>query len=73
MNSKDTPYIAEDGTLVIPGECSDHSVKWWKGEGRPIEELLKDLGAPPATWAMYSDKPYPEDGVGGSGLDDAAT
>ncbi|MFW5489184.1 MAG: hypothetical protein ACNI3A_12345 [Desulfovibrio sp.] len=61
MSTKDTPYIAEDGTLVIPGECVDNTCKWWKSEGRPIEELLRTLDVTPEVWARYSDKPFPEE------------
>ena len=53
------PYFDEDGTLVIPFECSDHAYKYWKQEGKPITDILKELGADEAAWARYTHEKFP--------------
>jgi hypothetical protein len=57
---KNKPYLAEDGTLVVPFECSDHAYKYWKQEGKPLTEILKELGADQDVWARYTHVPYPD-------------
>lgn len=59
--SKNEPYFDETGTLIIPFECSDHSHKYWKQEGKDMTEILTDLGADKATWEKYTHKPFPGD------------
>jgi hypothetical protein len=61
MSPNTIPHIDENGILVVPGECSDNTLKWWKSEGKSIEELLRELGASPEVWAGYTDKPYPDE------------
>lgn len=58
------PYFDEDGTLVIPFECSDHSYKYWKQEGKPMTDILKELNASPEVWAKYTHEKYPTNGDG---------
>lgn len=52
------PYFDDDGTLVIPFECSDHSYKYWKQEGKPMKEILQELGASEEVWAKYTHESY---------------
>jgi len=59
--SNNEPYFNEDGDLVIPFECSDHSHKYWKQEGKKMKELLADLGADKETWEKYTHEPFPGD------------
>lgn len=56
---KDKPYFAEDGTLIIPFECSDHAYKYWKQEGKPLTEILTELGVSEEVWATYTHEKYP--------------
>ncbi|WP_272700482.1 hypothetical protein [Desulfovibrio sp. Fe33] len=56
------PFLTEDGTLVIPFECSDNADKYWKQEGKDMTDILKELNASPEIWARYTHKPYPSDG-----------
>lgn len=53
------PYLTDDGVLVVPFQCPDHSYKYWKKEGKPVTEILKELNAPPEVWARYTTDPYP--------------
>jgi len=53
------PHFDSDGTLVIPFECSDHAYKYWKQEGKPLTEILKELGTDEETWARYTHIPFP--------------
>lgn len=57
--NKIEPYFDEDGTLIIPFECSDHSYKYWKQEGKDMSKILTELGADEETWAKYTHEPYP--------------
>ncbi|MDD3312467.1 hypothetical protein [Pseudodesulfovibrio sp.] len=61
------PHFDPDGTLVIPFECSDHAYKYWKQEGKPLTDILKELGTDEATWARYTHLPFPSDNGDGSG------
>lgn len=63
--NKIEPYFDDDGTLVIPFECTDHTHKYWKQEGKTMAEMLKELGADKATWEKYTHEPYPDDAEGG--------
>ncbi|XXJ19032.1 hypothetical protein ACR42D_05640 [Desulfovibrio caledoniensis] len=60
------PFLTEDGTLVIPFECSDNADKYWKQEGKSLTDILKDLKASPEIWARYTHEPYPQNGDGES-------
>lgn len=64
MNEK-RPYLDDDGTLIIPFECSDNADKYWKQEGKSLTDILKELNATPETWVRYTHKKYPENGDGG--------
>jgi len=55
------PYLTEDGTLIIPFECTDNSYKFWKQERKPMTEILRELNASPEIWAKYTHEKYPED------------
>lgn len=56
----DKPYMMEDGTLVIPFNCPDHSYKYWKVEGRKISKILEEIGdVDPELWKKYTTDPYP--------------
>ncbi|AMK12370.1 MAG: hypothetical protein AB7E51_05125 [Pseudodesulfovibrio sp.] len=55
------PFLTEDGTLVIPFECSDNAYKYWKQEGKAMTEILKELNVSPEVWAKYTHEPYPTD------------
>ncbi|WP_432735457.1 hypothetical protein [Maridesulfovibrio sp. FT414] len=59
--NKDKPYFTEDGTLVIPFSCPDHSYKYWKMEGEKLSEVLSELGADRETWKKFTADPFPED------------
>jgi hypothetical protein len=63
------PYFDDDGTLVIPFECSDHAYKYWKQEGKPITDILKELGADQAAWAKYTHEKFPGPNGDGAGHD----
>lgn len=58
--NKTQPYFDEDGTLIIPFECSDHSFKYWKQEGKKMSEILQDLGVDEKTWAKYTHEKFPD-------------
>ena len=58
------PYLTDDGTLVIPFECSDNSSKYWKQDGRKLTEILRELNASPEVWAKYTHVKYPSNGDG---------
>ncbi|MBI9078696.1 MAG: hypothetical protein JEY79_03030 [Pseudodesulfovibrio sp.] len=53
------PYLAEDGTLIIPFECSDHTYKYWKQEGNSIADILTELDVSEEVWSHYTHIPYP--------------
>lgn len=53
------PYFAEDGTLIIPFECSDNAYKYWKQDGKPLTEILTELGASEELWAKYTHEKRP--------------
>lgn len=55
------PFLTEDGTLVIPFECSDNAYKYWKQEGKTMTEILRELHVSPEVWAKYTHEPYPAD------------
>jgi hypothetical protein len=55
---KTKPYLDEDGTLVIPFECGDHTYKYWKQEGRSLADILAELGAGEEVWDSYTHVPY---------------
>lgn len=57
--NKIEPYFDEDGTLIIPFECSDHSYKYWKQEGKSMSKILTELGVDEATWAKYTHEKFP--------------
>ncbi len=57
----DKPYLLEDGTLVIPFACPDHSNKYWKVEGRKLSEVLAELDVDRELWTKYTTDPYPGD------------
>ena len=59
------PYLTEDGTLIIPFECSDNTHKYWKQDGRPLTEILRELNASPEVWARYTHEQYPSNGDSG--------
>ncbi|WP_285907214.1 hypothetical protein [Pseudodesulfovibrio pelocollis] len=59
---KTKPHLDEDGTLVIPFECADHGYKYWKQEGRPLADILTELGVDEATWAAYTNLAHPASG-----------
>lgn len=64
---KTQPYLDEDGTLVIPFECGDHSYKYWKQEGRSLADILSELGAGKDVWARYTHAEYcPLEAPGGA-------
>ncbi|QGY40172.1 hypothetical protein GM415_08535 [Pseudodesulfovibrio cashew] len=56
--NKIEPYVDDDGTLVIPFECSDHTHKYWKQEGISMAALLQELGVDEETWARYTHEPF---------------
>lgn len=58
MTDKTQPYLDEDGTLVIPFECGDHSYKYWKQEGRSLADILTGLGAGEDVWVRYTHAAY---------------
>lgn len=43
-NGHSTPYIDDNGDLIIPFSCADHRYKYWKQEGMPLAEILTELG-----------------------------
>jgi len=53
------PYFAEDGTLIIPFECSDHAYKYWKQEGKSLTEILTELGVSEEVRAHYTHEKDP--------------
>jgi hypothetical protein len=55
---KTKPYLDEDGTLVIPFECGDHTYKYWKQEGRSLADILAELGTGEEVWDSYTHVPY---------------
>jgi len=55
--NKITPYLDEDGTLVIPFECSDHAYKYWKQEGKPLGDILAELGVSDDIRLRYTQTP----------------
>lgn len=57
--NKIEPYFDEDGTLIIPFECTDNTYKYWKQEGKPMKEILTELGAPKEAWEKYTHEPFP--------------
>ncbi|WP_320169151.1 hypothetical protein [Maridesulfovibrio sp.] len=59
--NNDKPYFMEDGTLVIPFSCPDHSYKYWKKEGKKLSEVLAEIGADRETWKRFTADPYPDD------------
>ena len=63
------PYFDDDGTLVIPFECSDHTYKYWKQEGKPITDILKELGVDQDAWAKYTHEKFPGPNSDGPGDD----
>jgi hypothetical protein len=60
-NKDDKPYMMEDGTLVIPFTCPDHSYKYWKKEGRKLSEILTELNVDQDLWKKYTTDHYPEE------------
>lgn len=62
--NQDKPYFTEDGTLVIPFACPDHTYKYWKKEGKKLSEVLTELGADRETWKKFTADPFPEDTPG---------
>jgi hypothetical protein len=58
--NKITPYLDDDGTLVIPFECSDHAYKYWKQEGKPLGDILAELGASDDIRLRYTQTPHAE-------------
>ena len=62
--NKTEPYFDEDGTLIIPFECTDHAYKYWKKEGKDMHEVLTQLRAPKEAWEKYTHVSYPgEDAI----------
>lgn len=57
----DKPYFTEDGTLVIPFSCPEHSYKYWKKEGKKLSEVLTELGVDRETWSRFTADPFPDD------------
>lgn len=57
--NKTEPYFDDDGTLVIPFECSDHGYKYWKQEGKSMAEILTEMGVDEETWNKYTHEEYP--------------
>lgn len=66
---KTKPYLMDDGTLVIPFECSDHAFKYWKQEGKDMAHILRELDVNETTWAKYTHEPYSNGNGDGSGND----
>lgn len=58
-NKEDKPYMLEDGTLVVPFACPDHSYKYWKKEGRKLSEILSELEVDEELWKNFTTDPYP--------------
>ncbi len=58
--NKTEPYFDEDGTLIIPFECTDHGYKYWKQEGKTMAEILTELGVDEATWSKYTHEKFPD-------------
>lgn len=56
--NKIEPYFDDDGTLIIPFECSDHSHKYWKQEGKKMKDILTDLGADKTVWEKYTHESF---------------
>lgn len=52
------PYLDENGDLVIPFECADHRFKYWKKEGAPLSEILREAGVPEERWAEFTHEPF---------------
>jgi hypothetical protein len=61
--NKITPYLDDDGTLVIPFECSDHAYKYWKQEGKPLGDILAELGVSEDIRLRYTQTPPGEAGA----------
>lgn len=57
--NKTEPYFDEDGTLIIPFECTDHSYKFWKQEGKKMSEILTQMGVDEETWSKYTHEKFP--------------
>lgn len=47
------PYINDQGDLIVPFECSDNSYKYWKKEGKSMEDVLEEIAAPPEVRTRY--------------------
>ncbi|WP_027720908.1 hypothetical protein [Maridesulfovibrio zosterae] len=60
-NKQDMPYFLEDGTLIIPFSCPDHSYKYWKKEGKKLSEILADLDTDKETWTKFTTDTHPDD------------
>ncbi|SDL39028.1 hypothetical protein SAMN05660337_2878 [Maridesulfovibrio ferrireducens] len=62
-NKHDEPYFMEDGTLVIPFSCPDHSYKYWKKEGKQLSEILAEMNVDKETWKKFTTDTHPDDAV----------
>ncbi len=67
----DEPYFMEDGTLVIPFSCPDHSYKYWKKEGKQLAEILTDMNVDKETWQRFTSDKFPDDAAIEAASDDA--
>jgi hypothetical protein len=61
MPPKDSPYIDQTGTMIIPFGA-DPKYHYWKG-GQPITETLTELKIAKDIWDKHTVKPYPGDGA----------
>jgi hypothetical protein len=57
MTPKDSPYIDNHGTIIIPFN-SDQKYRYWNG-GQPLSDTLLELNAPEDIWGKHTEKPYP--------------
>jgi len=57
MTPKSSPYIDNNGAIVIPF-IIDQKYHFWNGD-HPLSITLQQLNAPEELWRQYIKKPYP--------------
>lgn len=57
MPPKDTPYIDNSGTIIIPFNA-DSKYHYWNG-GQPLHDTLAELNVPESVWRNHTEKKYP--------------
>jgi hypothetical protein len=57
MPPKDSPYIDDTGSIIIPF-TADPKYHYWNG-GQSMSDTLMELNAPENVWRNHTVKPYP--------------